>query len=346
MSTELPVPRLVAPHAASPELDPEPDRAGLPGPTAAGGRAKVRLNLEWLSDCAGCHVAIVDLHEKILDLLAAVTLQRCPVLTDVKDYPPADVGLISGAIRTEHDVHAAREMRRSCKVIVALGTCAVHGGIPGAALAHSRGEILDAVYLRNKTTRTHFAPSERVDPLEHRVTPLDEVIPVDLYLPGCPPHAAFIFDALFALVEGRAPKSNDEAICGRCTRTMRQTDCAALRRGHEGVPDEDTCLLSQGYVCLGSVTLDRCMAPCPKSGIVCTGCGGPTRQILSEPNRDLRTELAQRMAGLTAIPRAEILAALERSAKTHYAYAMASRMVSGKPTFLIKKWIAELEEQP
>ena len=106
---------------------------------------KVRLNTEWLSACGGCHVAVVDLHEKILDVLGAVQVQHCPVLTDIKGYPDADVGIITGAIRSEHDRHAAEAMRKSCKVIIAFGTCAVYGGIPGAALAHTREEILDRV---------------------------------------------------------------------------------------------------------------------------------------------------------------------------------------------------------
>ena len=74
----------------------------------------VTINTEWLSDCSGCHIAIVDLHEKILAVLESVRIQRCPVLTDVKDYPPAKIGLVSGAIRNEHDKQAAIEMRKSC----------------------------------------------------------------------------------------------------------------------------------------------------------------------------------------------------------------------------------------
>ena len=106
---------------------------------------KVRLNLEWLSDCGGCHVAVVDLHEKILDVLGAVDILHCPVLTDIKDYPEADVGLVSGAIRTEHDRHAAIEMRRACKLLIAFGTCALYGGIPGVGAVHGRDELLDTV---------------------------------------------------------------------------------------------------------------------------------------------------------------------------------------------------------
>lgn len=308
------------------------------------GAAPVTLNTEWLSVCGGCHVAIVDLHEKILDVLGAVRIQHCPVLTDVKDIPPADVGLVSGAVRNEHDREVAERMRERCRLLVALGTCAVHGGIPGAGMVHTREELFDTVYVKNPTTETRTAPARRVAPLEKLVTPLDEVVPVDLYLPGCPPHAAFVFDALLALVEGRTPRARRETVCGRCKRTMRRTQQGAIRENHEGRPDPDVCLLSQGYVCLGSVTLDRCLSPCPENGVVCTGCAGPTMRILTEPNRDIRTEVADRMAALTAIPRDGALRAIERAAKSHYAYAMATRMVGGKPTFLIRQWIADVEQ--
>lgn len=307
--------------------------------------AKITLNTEWLSDCGGCHVAIVDLHEKILDVLGAVTIQHCPVLTDIKGYPPADLGLISGAIRSAHDRECAEKMRKSCRLVIAFGTCAVYGGLPGAGIVHSREEILDTVYVNNRTTHTHQAPSMSVSPMEKLVTPIDEVIDVDLYLPGCPPHPAFILDALLALIEGRPPRAKKETICAHCKRSMIKSDVTQLKANHEGVPETDTCFLSQGYTCLGSVTLDRCTAPCPNNGVMCTGCAGPNMRILTEPNRDIRTELADRMSSLTKIPRPEIIASLERSSKTHYAYAMASRMIGKKPTFLIKKWIAEVEEE-
>ncbi len=306
---------------------------------------KVKLNTEWLSDCAGCHVALVDLHEKILDVLGAAEIQHCPVLTDVKDYPRAAVGLVSGAIRSEHDLHAARRMRESCERIVAWGTCAVYGGIPGAGMVHANDEILEAVYRRNGTTGTTHVPASRVDALRATVTPLDEAIDVDLYLSGCPPHPTFIFQALLALLEGRPPKATDENVCARCKRTMSRTAVDRVRKNHEGVPDPDTCFLSQGFVCLGSVTLDRCLAPCPANGMMCTGCAGPSMQVLTEPNRDIRTEVAGRMSRLTAIPYAAAVGEIEHASKSHYSYSMASRMIGQKPTFLIRQWIAGVEEE-
>ncbi len=278
-------------------------------------------------------------------MLGAVQIQRCPVLTDIKDYPKAEVGLVSGAIRNEHDRHAAIEMRDSCDIIIAWGTCAVYGGIPGAGIVHTRESILDAVYAGNRTTRDGHPPSRRVDPLEVKVVPLDEVIAVDLYLPGCPPHPAFILEALLALVKGRTPRAKQESVCARCKRTMVKTDVARVMANHEGVPDDRQCLLSQGYVCLGSVTLDRCASPCPNNGVMCTGCAGPTMQVLTEPNRDIRTEVAERMSRLTAIEPRVIQEAIERGAKSHYSYAMATSMIGSKPTFLIEQWIADAEAE-
>jgi F420-non-reducing hydrogenase small subunit len=304
---------------------------------------KIRLNTEWLCDCGGCHVALVDLHEKILNVLESVQIQKCPVLTDEKLYPEAEIGILTGSIRTEHDRHAALEMRKKCKTIIAFGTCAVYGGLHGAGLAHSREEIMDHVYKKSPTTRTDFIPATAVDSLEKLVTPVDEVIDVDLYLPGCPPHAHFIFEALSSLIAGTAPRVRQESVCGGCSRIMKKTEVTEIRNSADGMADSELCFLSQGYICLGSVTLDRCLSPCPNHGIMCTGCAGPTMQILTEPTRDLRTEVSDRMSRLTAIDAGVIRESMEKSAKTHYAYAMATKMIGDKPTFLIRKWIAEVE---
>jgi F420-non-reducing hydrogenase small subunit len=306
---------------------------------------KIRLNTEWLCDCGGCHVALVDLHEKILNVLESVEILKCPVLTDEKLYPEADIGILTGSIRTEHDRHAAEEMRRKCKTIIAFGTCAVYGGLHGAGLAHSREEIMDLVYRRSPTTKTDFLPDSEITGLEKLVTPIDEVIDVDLYLPGCPPHAQFIFEGLSALIENRQPRARQETVCAACKRTMKKTEVSEIKASHEGMPDDDTCFLSQGYICLGSVTLDRCLAPCPNHGVMCSGCAGPTMQILTEPTHDIRTEISERMSRLTQIDAQTIKTQMEKSAKTHYAYAMATKMIGNKPTFLINKWIAEVEAQ-
>ena len=305
--------------------------------------AKAKLNTEWLSVCGGCHVALVDLHEKIFDLLGEIELQRCPVLTDIKDYPKADVGIVTGGIRNEHDRESALKMRESCDLIIAFGTCALYGGICGAGTVHSPEELLNTAYVNNPTTVTHTPPTDQVPRLEKVVQPVTDVIKVDLYLPGCPPHAHYIADALLSLLAGKTPKTKDETVCARCKRRMEKTSVDAIRSVSDGIPNDTQCFLSQGYICLGSVTLDRCLAPCPTNGAVCTGCAGPTRQILLEPNRDIRTEIADRMSFLTEISKEEIVRTIEAGAKDYYSYAMATRMIGKKPTFLIDKWIADRE---
>jgi F420-non-reducing hydrogenase small subunit len=234
-------------------------------------------------------------------------------------------------------------MRKCCDIVVAWGSCAVFGGPAGAGNIHTPAEIAKAVYLDNKTTVSAPAPSKEVSPLESVVSPLDCVIDVDLYLPGCPPHPAFVFEALSALVEGRAPETGRRSVCAKCKRAMEKTEVTAIRSNSDGIPNAEQCFLSQGYSCMGSVTIDRCLAPCPVNGVPCTGCAGATMQVLTEPNRDIRTEIAERMSRLTKIPSEEIVASLERSAKSHYSYTMATSMIGKKPTFHIEKWIADEE---
>lgn len=202
---------------------------------------KVRLNTEWLCDCGGCHVALVDLHEKILNVFDSVEIQKCPVLTDEKKFPEAEIGIVTGSVRTEHDREAALAMRKSCKTIIAMGTCAVYGGLHGAGLAHSREEIMDHVYRKSPTTKTDTIPNNSISSLEKLVIPVDEIIDVDLYLPGCPPHAHFILEALNSLIEGKELKTGQETICAGCHRVMTKTDVAEIKENSADVPDSSTC---------------------------------------------------------------------------------------------------------
>lgn len=305
---------------------------------------KARVSIEWLSGCSGCELGIVDLHEKLLEVLDEIELVRIPILMDTKDYVQADVGLITGSLRTEHDIHAARAMREACGAIIAFGTCPVYGGPHSSAYPHTTQELLDGAFLHNPTTRTSVAPDDVPKLLEGN-RPLDSEIEVDLYLPGCPPHAAYIFEGLMALLRGREPTFGHRNVCFNCERTMRKTDVSEIRRTYDGAFEPDVCFLSQGCLCFGSVTLDRCMAPCMKVGVPCFSCGGPSQPIILEPQKDVRTEVAARMAHLTAVPEETIVAEIERQAKTHFAYAMASPVFRQKPTFLLKKWTGAASEK-
>jgi F420-non-reducing hydrogenase small subunit len=298
---------------------------------------KKRVSVEWLSGCSGCELGIVDLHEQLLKVLGEIELVRIPILMDTKEYVQADIGVITGSIRTEHDVHAAQAMRDACKFIVALGTCPVFGGPHSSAYPHATQELLDDSYLKNPTTKTAIAPDQAPKLLEGN-RPLDSEIAVDAYIPGCPPHAAFIYEGLLALLRGREPKIGRHTVCFNCTRKMSKTEVSAIRRAYDGAYDPNICFLSQGCLCFGSVTLDRCMAPCTQVGVPCFSCGGPSVTITLEPQKDVRSEVAIRMSHLTKIPSDAIIKAIEKQAKTHFAYAMASPVFRQKPAFLLKKW--------
>ena len=302
--------------------------------------SKVPVSFEWLSGCSGCELAVVDMHEKLLRILDAVEIVRLPILMDVKGYPKAALGIITGGLRTEHDVHCLHEMRKSCDRLLAFGVCSVYGGPQGSGYAHTLAELEDASYRTNPTTRTTFVPDQGVPKLLDGVRPIDSDVQVDLYLPGCPPHPYYVFEALSAVVEGREPEFGPQNVCYRCDRKMVHTDVSKLRRIHEGAMEADKCFLSQGVLCMGSATLDRCLAPCPTRGAPCTGCAGPSENVVLEPNRDLRTEIADRMSRITKIPREAIVREMELRSKTYYAYAMASPVFRQKPTFLLRKWIS------
>jgi F420-non-reducing hydrogenase small subunit len=141
------------------------------------------------------------------------------------------------------------------------------------------------------------------------------------------------------VLEGREPEFGPQNVCYKCNRKMRHTEVDEIKRVHEVDLDPELCFLSQGVLCMGSTTLDRCLAPCPRNGVPCTACAGPSETVILEPQKDVRTEIATRMSMMTKIPKETIIKTIEKQAKTHYAYAMASPVFRQKPTFLLRRWI-------
>lgn len=299
---------------------------------------KARVSTEWLSGCSGCHVAVVDLHEKLLALVDDVEFVRVPVLMDEKGYPEADVGIVEGAIRSDHDREALLRMRESVKTLVAFGTCAVYGGPSGLGWLYGKDAIFAKVFDGGPTNAGGERPDAAAPRLEDSVVPIDEVVKVDLYLPGCPPHPYFIAAGLRALLGASGPPLTGKTVCSECERTMRKVQGVALNKGAVTADDDTACFLSQGVMCLGSVSLNRCQAPCPNSGVACTGCGGPSAAIIREPHLDFRGMVAKRVKLLSGIPAEDVIAYFEESAKTFYAYAVASRVMHSKPTVEMREW--------
>ncbi len=260
----------------------------------------VRVAEEWLHSCSGCEIALLNIGEPLIDLLEQIDFVHIPVLMDHKyygrkgegdrlDIPEAEVGIVSGGVANEEHLEVLEAMRRQCRILVALGTCASHGGIP--ALMNSWGMeegIKD--YYATPTTDPCQVPGEIVPAPLDRVYAVDEKVKVDLVLPGCPPNPRLIAEVVTALVEGRDPVLPDKSVCDTCpTRREGKGGVPRVRRfldnaeydPHRPV-SEMRCLLEQGFMCMGPVTAAGCEregAPaCIGARVPCRGCFGPVRR--------------------------------------------------------------------
>ncbi|ABR53985.1 NADH ubiquinone oxidoreductase 20 kDa subunit [Methanococcus vannielii SB] len=247
----------------------------------------VKIATTWLGCCSGCHISLLDLHEDLLSILEQVELVHSPVLMDVKEIPEnIDVALIEGGIRNEENLHTAKEMRKKAKIVIAFGTCAVYGGVPGMGNLHSNDALLEKAYKTTVTTKNEegIIPSEEVPKLTSRVMPLSEVIDVDYILPGCPPKPELIANVLTSLLEGKTPELSTKNMCEVCEREKSKEGVSieSIKRSYEGTADSKKCLLEQGYVCMGIATRAACGALCPTAGVPCTGCYGPTDKVVDQ----------------------------------------------------------------
>jgi NAD-reducing hydrogenase small subunit len=168
-------------------------------------KAKLRVATCSLAGCFGCHMSFLDIDERILDLLKLVEFDRSP-LTDIKHCNACDVGIIEGGICNAENVHVLREFRKNCRVLVALGACAVNGGLPAQRNHLDIRDCLQTVYLTGVGVSRGFIPNDRELPLPlDKVHPLHDVVKVDYHLPGCPPSADAIWQFLNDIIAGRTP---------------------------------------------------------------------------------------------------------------------------------------------
>ncbi len=164
-----------------------------------------------LAGCFGCHMSLLDLDERVVDLLERIELTRSP-LTDIKHLEgEVDIGLIEGGVCSDENVHVLREFRRRCRVLVAVGECAIMGGLPALRNDVPLAECLEEAYLNTPTTRganpSGIIPHHPEIPrILDRVYPCHEVVKIDHFLPGCPPRPGLIWEAIDALLDGREPR--------------------------------------------------------------------------------------------------------------------------------------------
>lgn len=166
--------------------------------------AKVKVATTWLDCCSGCHMSFLDLDEALIGLADVIELTASPI-TDIKEFPPVDVGVIEGAVGNAHDEEVAKKLRANCKILMVWGDCACFGGICAMRNLFTREEVLGRYYSTESTTKDSNIPSSEDLPPLMEVRPVNQVVKVDCYVPGCPPSSKAIHYALAELLEGRIP---------------------------------------------------------------------------------------------------------------------------------------------
>jgi F420-non-reducing hydrogenase small subunit len=257
-----------------------------------------RLAEEWFAICGGCEVTILDIGEPLLEVLKQVDIVHMPVLMDHKLYgqtgeneeisiPEADIGILTGGIRNEEHKKIAIEMRKKVKTLIALGSCATHGGIPALANLSTTDQLLEKIYHGSHTTDGNGIPHEEIPPLTDRVYAVSEVVPVDISLPGCPTTPSMVAGALMALLEGKPYNPPTKSVCDECpTKREKKAGSTLKRRFEQAEFDVDApisemrCLMEQGFLCLGPATLAGCaedsgVPRCVRAHVPCEGCFGP-----------------------------------------------------------------------
>lgn len=165
---------------------------------------KIRIATTSLAGCFGCHMSFLDIDERLLQLIKLVEFDRSP-LTDIKHCGPCDIGIIEGGVCNAENVHVLREFRANCKTLIAIGACAINGGLPAQRNALPLEQVLNEVYVNRKPLNARVPNDPELPLLLDKVYPLHEVVHIDYSIPGCPPSGDTIWRVLTELLAGRMP---------------------------------------------------------------------------------------------------------------------------------------------
>ncbi len=270
---------------------------------------KPKFAMYWAAGCGGCEIAVLNIGEKILDVDAAFDIAFWPVAMDakVKDVQALPDGaitltLFNGGIRNDENEHMARLLRRKSQILVAFGSCASEGCIPGLANFSDLDSLLDTVYNgvstdnpdRIRPQYEYEAPegTVRIPVMAPVLRTLDMVVDVDYIIPGCPPEShqiAAVIDVVLAALRGEMELpppgailgAGQKAVCDECERTRGIKKIKRFTRiQHMAAVDPTLCLIEQGILCNGPATRSGCHARCPTAGNACIGCYGPADGVV------------------------------------------------------------------
>jgi F420-non-reducing hydrogenase small subunit len=248
--------------------------------------AKLKVALYWAASCGGCEIATLAIHEKILKLAEVADIVFWPVAMDFK-Y--ADVEKMA-------DKSVDVCLFNGSKIMIAYGSCAYEGCIPGLSNFYNRQLTFDRVYIETPSTENpkKVFPQTKVKVPEGEleipefydtVKTLAQTVDVDYFVPGCPPEERTTWLALEALISGKLPPKGTvishsvKALCDECPRKKEEKKIKKFYRPYEIIPEPEKCLLEQGLLCYGIATRGGCEALCPQANMPCTGCYGPVEGV-------------------------------------------------------------------
>ncbi|MFP4202487.1 MAG: oxidoreductase [Candidatus Acetothermia bacterium] len=318
--------------------------------------SKKKIAAYWASSCGGCDMALLGLHERILELLDYGDIAFWPAATDFKyedlrgyEEDELDLTFFNGGIRTEENEEIANLLREKSKLMVAYGSCAHLGGLPGLANMSDNEEVLDTVYRENPTTNNpdRVVPKEssnekgqglELPGLQERVEGLSRVVDVDYTIPGCPPPPDLTGEFLDLLTDDYLPEkgsvvAGEKTVCDECDREWNRESIDELRRPNEVDIDTEKCLLDQGVICLGPATRSGCGGSCPAVNQPCRGCFGPPPEV-----QDQGAEMMNSLASILQIGEEgkgldrerNLLGGISDPIGTFYPFSLAESIFGGK----------------
>ena len=280
-------------------------------------KPKLKLAVYWASACGGCCVSVLDVHEKLFDVIAAADLVFWPIALDIKykdvEAMPdnhIDLTLFNGAVRNSENEHMAKLLRAKSKILVAYGSCSHLGGIPGLANFSTKDELLRRVFIESESV---INPDKIIPLPEYEVKEgilnipefyndvrsLSQVTEVDYFIPGCPPQTERLLEVFTAVVTGAElpPKgsvvgADIKTQCDECIRNKSENKrIKKFYRPWEIEDDGVTCFMEQGVICMGPATRAGCGYRCIKGNAPCRGCYGPPPGV-ADPGAKMMSAIA------------------------------------------------------
>jgi len=309
-------------------------------------KEKLKIAFYWAASCGGCEIAVLDVNEKILDVVAAADIVFWPVAIDTKykdvEAMPdksIDACFFNGAIRTSENEKMAKLLRKKSKILVAFGSCACDGCVTGLANLWDRETVFERAYLETPSTvnpesvtpKTSVKVKEgelKLPEFYDTVKTLPQTVDVDYTISGCPPPIPCIISMFTAFISGNLPPKGssflpNKSVCDECPREKKNREISEIKRIYKIDDDGKTCFWDQGVICMGPATRAGCDAQCPKVNMPCTGCGGPGPRVI-----DQGAAAISALASIATNP--EVVKQVVDPIGTFYKYSLANSILRRK----------------